>query len=228
MSETLGADKAYGYGAAAAALVNTGVTVHAPLLKENHHHVHSQGIFGPERFTYDAQADVMICPAGKTMRARTWHKHNQMMEYGASKVDCRQCPFKQQCTRAPSRVVHRYIHQAALDRLAQWRQSPAYAISLRCRKRIEHLFAEAKEQMGLRRARLRGKANVLEQCLMTALAQNLKRMVKALESHSKTFSHGLKTSWLKMTASFMTFTIRIKSFFLHDLTRLHLTPASSN
>lgn len=46
---------------------------------------------------------------------------------------------------------------------------------------VEHLFGEAKEQMGLRRARLRGKVNVLEQCLMTATAQNIKRLVKALE-----------------------------------------------
>ena len=52
--------------------------------------------------------------------------------------------------------------------------------SFRCRKRIEHLFAEAKEQMGLRRARRRGWANVTEQCLLTALAQNLKRIVAAL------------------------------------------------
>lgn len=224
--QTRGADKAYGYGAAAAALVHTGVVVHAPSAKENRNHFRSQGIFGPERFTYDAEVDVMICPAGKTMKARTWHKHNQMMEYGASKVDCRKCPLKEQCTRAPSRVVHRSIYQAALDRLAQWRQSPAYPISLRCRKRIEHLFAEAKEQMGLRRARLRGKANVLEQCLMTALAQNLKRMVKALERHPNTFSNGFKASWVKMIGSFMAFTIRLKSFLLHDLTRLNLTPAA--
>ncbi len=61
------------------------------------------------------------------------------------------------------------------------RQTEAYRLSMRCRKQIEHLFGEAKEQMGLRRARLRGKANVLEQCLMTATAQNIKRLVKALE-----------------------------------------------
>ncbi len=46
------------------------------------------------------------------------------------------------------------------------------------RRRIERLFGEAKEQMGLRRARRRGLEQVQEQCLMTAMAQNIKRIVK--------------------------------------------------
>ncbi|MDD5704033.1 MAG: transposase, partial [Dehalococcoidales bacterium] len=54
-------------------------------------------------------------------------------------------------------------------------------ISQRLRKRIEHLFAEAKELMGLRRARRRGIAQVLEQCLMTAMVQNIKCIVKAID-----------------------------------------------
>ena len=47
------------------------------------------------------------------------------------------------------------------------------------RKRIEHLFGEAKEQMGLRRAHRRGVKNLEEQCLMTAMAQNIKRIISA-------------------------------------------------
>ncbi len=48
------------------------------------------------------------------------------------------------------------------------------------RKRIEELFGEAKEFMGLRRAKFRGAEFVREQILMTAAAQNIKRMVKML------------------------------------------------
>ena len=39
-------------------------------------------------------------------------------------------------------------------------------------------FREAKEPMGLSRARRRGLEQVQEQCLMTAMAQNIKRIVK--------------------------------------------------
>jgi hypothetical protein len=71
------------------------------------------------------------------------------------------------------------MDQEALDWAEDLRQSKGYAISQKMRKRIEHLFGEAKEQMGLRRARRRGFKNVEEQCLMTALAQNIKRIVLA-------------------------------------------------
>ena len=55
-----------------------------------------------------------------------------------------------------------------------------YRISQRMRKRIEELFGEAKEFMGLRRAKFRGTEFVREQILMTAAAQNIKKMVKML------------------------------------------------
>jgi len=45
-------------------------------------------------------------------------------------------------------------------------------------KRIEALFGEAKEFMGLRRAKFRRLKFVREQVLMTATAQNIKRMVR--------------------------------------------------
>ena len=48
------------------------------------------------------------------------------------------------------------------------------------RKKIEELFGEAKEYMGLRRARYRGLRYVREQVLMTAAAQNIKRLIKLL------------------------------------------------
>jgi len=50
----------------------------------------------------------------------------------------------------------------------------------RMRKRIEELFGEAKEFMGLRRAKFRRMKFVKEQVLMTAAAQNIKRIVKLL------------------------------------------------
>lgn len=56
--------------------------------------------------------------------------------------------------------------------------SEGYAMSQRLRKLIEELFGEGKDLMGLRRMRLRTFERVQEQPLMTALAQNLKRLVR--------------------------------------------------
>ena len=52
--------------------------------------------------------------------------------------------------------------------------------SQRKRKQIEELFGEAKELMGFRRMKFRGRATVKEQVFLTAAAQNIKRLVKHL------------------------------------------------
>jgi transposase len=175
--QTVGGDKGYGYGAAVGALVAADITPHvsASQIKP----WRAQGIFPAEAFHYDAAADQMLCPAGHRLAKRTEHGHKRMTEYAARVSVCRDCPLKPRCTRTRYRVVHRHWDREALAQAAAARQTDGYRMSQRCRKRIEHLFAEAKEQMGLRRARRRGRAQVLEQCLLTALVQNIKRIVAA-------------------------------------------------
>lgn len=177
-AQSVGGDKAYGYGAAVRRLCEAGVEPHAPAPVTGQWN--AQGIFGKEDFVYDREPDELICPAGKRLRQRTVHARNRQTEYAARVVDCRDCPLKPQCTRARYRVAHRHWDQDYLDQAAAARHTLGYRLSQRCRKRIEHLFAEAKEQMGLRRARRRGWANVTEQCLLTAMVQNIKRIVAAL------------------------------------------------
>jgi hypothetical protein len=58
--------------------------------------------------------------------------------------------------------------------------SPAYKSSQRARYKIEALFAELKQQIRLRRVRLRRLWNVAEQFHLAATAQNLKRLVRFL------------------------------------------------
>ena len=176
--QTLGGDTAYGYGAAVRRLCEAGVTPHAPAPTQGQWN--AQGIFGKEDFAYDREGDELICPAGKRLHKRTVHARNRQTEYAARLTDCRDCSLQAQCTRARYRVAHRHWDQDYLDRAQAARQTAGYRLSQRCRKRVEHLFAEAKEQMGLRRARRRGRAQVLEQCLLTALVQNIKRIVAAL------------------------------------------------
>ena len=55
--------------------------------------------------------------------------------------------------------------------------TPPFLHSQRLRTRNEHLFAEAKEHHGMRRARHRGLRALQEQLYLTATVQNLKRLV---------------------------------------------------
>jgi hypothetical protein len=176
--ETLAGDKAYGYGPAVRRICEAGVKPHVA------HPIkipwNSRGIFSKQEFTYDRKRDELICPAGNRLHKRTEHSHNRQSEYAASVKDCRRCNLKEQCTRTRYRVTHRHWDQDYLDYAEAQRQTPEYRISQRCRKKIESLFGEAKEQMGLRRARRRGHEVVTEQCLMTAMVQNIKRIVTAV------------------------------------------------
>jgi len=56
----------------------------------------------------------------------------------------------------------------------------AFAVSQRARRKVEALFAELKNYIGLRRLRLRRMRFVREQFYLAATAQNLKRLVRFL------------------------------------------------
>jgi transposase len=78
------------------------------------------------------------------------------------------------CPNVPIKRVARALREWAKRKT----RSQGYAISQRFRKQIEELFGEGKDFMGLRRMRLRTLERVTEQPLLTALAQNLKRLVR--------------------------------------------------
>ena len=59
-------------------------------------------------------------------------------------------------------------------------ETPELEISQRARRKVEALFAELKNYIGLRRLRLRRMRFVREQFYLAATAQNLKRLVRFL------------------------------------------------
>jgi hypothetical protein len=60
-----------------------------------------------------------------------------------------------------------------------------YRQAQRQRKKVEALFAELKNQIGLRRLRLRRLKFVREQFFLAATAQNLKRLARFLSQPTK-------------------------------------------
>ena len=59
-------------------------------------------------------------------------------------------------------------------------QTAAFGIAQRARRKVEALFAELKNYIGLRRLRLRRMRFVREQFYLAATVQNLKRLVRFL------------------------------------------------
>ena len=59
-------------------------------------------------------------------------------------------------------------------------QTPEFAIARRARNKIEALFSELRNQVRLRKLRLRGLPRAGEQFLLAATIQNIKRLVRFL------------------------------------------------
>ena len=175
---TLGADKGYATGEFVHWLSEQEVIPHVPIM--DHRERTEKGIYPIEQFRYDAEKDQMICPQGKGLRYWGIHKHSRQHVYRASASDCRQCPVKEQCTRATYRSVSYHIYESDLVEARKLTKTSGYRISQIMRKRVEELFGEAKECMGLRRMKFRGAVFVREQVLLTAAAQNIKRMTRLL------------------------------------------------
>jgi hypothetical protein len=126
------------------------------LRKQNHKH-HNTGIFPDSKFTYQAQDNTYLCPAGQVMKARRVHPQKRTWEYHLPKAVCAQCLLRQQCTRSKTgRTIQRHEHQELLDRARQQAHSRAARQSRKRRQIIlEQSFADAANNHGFKRARWR-------------------------------------------------------------------------
>jgi hypothetical protein len=88
--------------------------------------------------------------------------------------------LKAQCTSGAFRFLAIYMDEPARQRARELANTPAFAHAQRQRKKVEALFAELKNQIGLRRLRLRRLKFVREQFFLAAAAQNIKRLVRFL------------------------------------------------
>jgi transposase len=176
--ETLGADKGYSAGEFLDAIIREGIDPHIPII--NYRSQNDRGIYPIEKFHFDKERNGFICPEGNFLKYWGIHRKSRQYVFRASTKDCTVCSKKTECTRDRARSVSFHIHEQSIEKARQLNKTEGYRISQRMRKRIEELFGEAKEFMGLRQAKFRRTQFVKEQVLMTAAAQNIKRMIKLL------------------------------------------------
>lgn len=143
---------------------------------------HAKGRWGKHRFEFDHAAGVYRCPAGHELTYvttdRTGYRH-----YRADRAGCARCVHTPVCLSPTQTVktIHRHIWEDDKDRCRDSTGTEAgRAIYARRKETVERSFADGKELHGLRYARMRGIQRVLEQCLMTATAQNMKKMALRL------------------------------------------------
>jgi transposase len=176
-AEELAADKAYGSGEFLAWLLARGVQPHIPVIDRRHQ---TDGHFTHDQFRYDPAENAYYCPEGKMLSFKGRRRDSHGYLYRSTEAQCMNCPQKKRCTSGPYRRLFVHEQESARETVRTLRGTPAYERSHRARYKIEALFAELKQRVGLGRVRLRRLWNVGEQFLLAATAQNLKRLVRFL------------------------------------------------
>ncbi len=175
--ESLGADKAYGSGEFLAWLLARGVQPHIPVIDRRHQ---TRGLFTRDQFCYEPSENAYYCPEGKPLRYRGLQRRSRGYAYCSTAAQCQGCPQKKLCTPAAYRKLFVHWDEPAREVVRALAGTAAYVCSQRARRKIEALFSELKQRLGLRRVRLRRLWNVAEQFFLAATAQNLKRLVRFL------------------------------------------------
>ena len=147
--------------------------------------------FGRSDFSFDEANDLYTCPNGNELRRfwrnfkkpRTGITKSKEIKYTSRKADCAGCPMKEQCCpNTEIRKISRSIYEPARDVARAVSKTPAYRKTRRQRKQVEMLFAHMKRILKVDRLRLRGLSGAQDEFLLTATAQNLRRMAKYLST----------------------------------------------
>ena len=147
------------------------------------------GCFTRSDFTWEADADRYICPAGKPLlryrrrfsKPRTGMPKDDILKYRATKRDCEACEYKPRCCpKTPSRKVSRSVYESSRDVARAIAETDTYQQTQNDRQKVEMLFAHLKRILKLDRLRLRGMSGARDEFLLAATAQNLRRMARLL------------------------------------------------
>jgi transposase len=178
--KTLAADTGYGKADFLAWLETQRIASYIPLRQ---HYPSGDRLYGIDRFNYHPETNSYECPEGRELKyIGIKAAVNRSHLYRSTEAKCRGCSKKAECTTGRYKQLVIHVEEDARQRARQRTQEPAYFRHQRDRRKVEALFGELKNRIGLRRVRLRRLKHVREQFLMAATAQNLKRLVRYLAS----------------------------------------------
>lgn len=176
--QRLAGDTAYGAVRLLKWLVDRQIAPHIPVWDKS---ARSDGTFSRADFVFDRSRNIYICPNGKLLHTTGTVIDGGTLRYRASKHDCDLCALKMQCCpHTPARQIPRDLHEDARDVARALAKTEAFERSRRERKKVEMQFAHMKRIFRLDRLRLRGLSGAKDEVLLTATAQNLRRLVKFL------------------------------------------------
>lgn len=154
-----------------------GMTPHVPKLQRGP--AVREGFFAKDEFRYDPVEDVYICPAGERLERKYESKSRDLTKIDYSnRSACFACALRPRCTNS-FRRVSRLENEAVLDRMAACLKARPEILDRR-RDTVEHPFGSIKQWMGQGAFLMKGLENVRAEFSLTALAYNMRRVIKIL------------------------------------------------
>ena len=132
------------------------------------------------KYEYDEYYDCIICPEYHTLEYSTTNRDGYR-EYKSNPQVCANCPTRHLCTRSADcvKTVTRHIWKDYEEQAEEARYKPKYKRLYELRKEtIERVFADAKEQHGMRYTRYTGLTQVTNWVRLKFAAMNLKKFAK--------------------------------------------------
>ena len=144
--------------------------------------------FDQSQFTIDWQAHQVACPAGHL--SQSWgtlgnHHGKPVIRVRFPPMSCRPCPFHEQCTHSPARVLilqpNEQAYRARKSARTRERTREFRTVYAK-RAGVEGTIAQAVRTCELRRARYIGSQKLRLQAFFTAAAMNVLRACEWLEA----------------------------------------------
>ena len=136
----------------------------------------AKGMYVKADFTYDANRDVYICPAGEELTYRSTREERGVHVRRYWVNGCQTCPLHSRCTSGSERRITRWEHEDLVDDARQRLGRDPDPMTLR-RCTVEHPFGTIKAWMGHTHFLTRRLKNVRSEMALQVLAYNIKRMV---------------------------------------------------
>jgi transposase len=138
--------------------------------------------FFPQAFTYDAERNCYVCPAGRELAFESQEKSegSARYRYRAKLADCQSCPSKGQCCpQSQRRSLVRTEEPPEVTRHREKMASESAREIYKQRSQIaEFPHAWIKEKFGLRQFRLRGLIKVRIEALWACLTYNICQWIR--------------------------------------------------
>lgn len=178
-SETIEAiaDKGYYKGEEIVAAEQAGIAV--AVAKPHTSNAAAVGRFDKADFTYLADENAYLCPAGQRLTYRFTNEEAGKTMHSYWVNACATCTIKHRCTTGQERRVKRWEHEAILERVQKRLDDDPSKIPLRS-KTVEHPFGTIKYWMGATHFKMKTMKHVATEMALHVLAYNMTRVMAIL------------------------------------------------